>query len=295
MAGGRGSRAAGPDQPFRPARAVPSRYPIRDYPDITHSRHCQYPVPDWDVAYALTEGREVCNPRPEQMARIFQLSRPHTIGFLTYSEGCHDDLNKCLWSALGWDERADVQDVLREYARYFIGAEFEEPFAEGLLGLERDWIGPIRENAGIDATLERFRAMERTASPRVKRNWRFQQALYRAYYDAYLRARLRHETEREIAARAKLREAGSIGSRKAMAEAEAILDLIPVEPVAADLRARLFELAEALFQSISAQLSVAKYQAIAIDRGANLDGIDIPLSDAGWLRAQIRGHPWPRR
>jgi len=24
----------------------------------------QYPVPDWDVAFALTEGREVCNPRP---------------------------------------------------------------------------------------------------------------------------------------------------------------------------------------------------------------------------------------
>src|SRR5262249_13823528 len=29
--------------------ALPERYPIRDYPDITHSRTCQYPVPDWDV------------------------------------------------------------------------------------------------------------------------------------------------------------------------------------------------------------------------------------------------------
>src|SRR5256885_16604375 len=33
-------------------KAVPPRYPVRDYPDITHSRHCQYPVPDWDVAFA---------------------------------------------------------------------------------------------------------------------------------------------------------------------------------------------------------------------------------------------------
>ena len=40
------------------------RYPIRHYPDITHSRQSQYPVPDWDVAYAVTEGREVINPRP---------------------------------------------------------------------------------------------------------------------------------------------------------------------------------------------------------------------------------------
>jgi hypothetical protein len=267
--------------------SVPSRYPIRDYPDITHSRHCQYPVPDWDVAYALTEGREVNNPRPEQMARIFQVSRPYTVGFLTYSEGCHDDVNKFVWSALGWDERTGVRDVLREYARYFIASEFEESFADGLLGLERNWVGPVAENAGIDATLERFRAMERAASPRVKQNWRFQQALYRAYYDGYVRARLRHETELASAARAKLREARSIGSIKALNEAEAILNRIKAEPVAVDLRARLFELAEALFQSIHAQLSVAKYRALAIERGANLDGVDTPLTDANWLRGQI--------
>ncbi|HVV72541.1 MAG TPA: hypothetical protein VHI52_13760, partial [Verrucomicrobiae bacterium] len=30
---------------------VPQQYPIRHYPDITHSRQCQYVVPDWDVAY----------------------------------------------------------------------------------------------------------------------------------------------------------------------------------------------------------------------------------------------------
>ena len=44
---------------------VPAQYPIRHYPDITHSRQCQYPVPDWDIAYAVTEGRECINPRPE--------------------------------------------------------------------------------------------------------------------------------------------------------------------------------------------------------------------------------------
>src|SRR5439155_24883776 len=37
--------------------AVPEKYPIRHYPDITHSRQCQYPVPDWDTAFAVTEGR----------------------------------------------------------------------------------------------------------------------------------------------------------------------------------------------------------------------------------------------
>ena len=58
-------------------KAVPAKYPIRDYPDITHSLRCQYPVPDWDVAYSLTEGREVINPRPRDESTIFHaFARP---------------------------------------------------------------------------------------------------------------------------------------------------------------------------------------------------------------------------
>ena len=55
----------------------------------------------------------------------------------------------------------------------------------------------------------------------------------------------------------------------------------------ADWRARVFELAEALFQSIRMQLSVARYKAIAVDRGANLDTIDLPLNNRGWLKARF--------
>ena len=47
-------------------KAIPAKYPIRDYPDITHSLRCQYPVPDWDVAYSLTEGREVHQSAPSR-------------------------------------------------------------------------------------------------------------------------------------------------------------------------------------------------------------------------------------
>jgi hypothetical protein len=267
--------------------AIPSRYPIRDYPDITHSRTCQYPVPDWDVAFALTEGRECCNPRPVQTAHIFRYARPSTNGFITYSEGCHDDVNKMVWSALGWDERADVREVLRQYGRYFIGPALGDRFADGLFALEQNWTGPMLDNAGIDETLAQFRALERAAGPREKLNWRFQQALYRAYYDAYIRARARHEIGATDAARAALRQAKQAGSLKAMAEAEAILDRAAKETPAADLRARTAELAEALFQSIRAQLSVPKYHAINVGRGANLDSIDVPLSDAAWLRAEI--------
>ena len=44
---------------------------------------------------------------------------------------------------------------------------------------------------------------------------------------------------------------------------------------------------EALFQSIGMQLSVAKYQAIAIDRGAALDTLDFPLNNRRWLVDQF--------
>src|SRR5213082_399745 len=129
--------------------------------------------------------------------------------------------------------------------------------------------------------------MERRASPQERANWRFQQALYRAYYDAYQRRRLAYETELEQQALERLRGARAAGSLAAMQQAEAILDRADRDKVATDLRARVFELAEALFQSIRMQLSVPRYQAISVDRGANLDTIDMPLNNRGWLKQQF--------
>ncbi len=263
--------------------AVPQRYPIRHYPDITHSRQSQYPVPDWDVAYALTEGREVINPRPMDEANIFRLMNPYTIGFLAYSEGCNDDVNKAVWSSLGWNPDANVADILRDYSRYFIGERYADSFAQGLAALERNWRGPLAVNTGVYATLSQFQEMERGATPQLRANWRFQQALYRAYYDAYTRARLLSETELEAKAMAELRNAEATGSLAAMTRAEETLNRAATEPARPEWRARIFELAEALFQSIRMQLSVPRYQAISVDRGANLDTVDAPLNNRLWL------------
>ena len=159
---------------------VPDRYAIRGYPDITHSMRCEYPVPDWDLAYALTEGREVINPRPTDHTIIFQRYKQPTLGVITYSEGCNDDVNKAIWSRLCWDPRAQPVETLREYSRYFIGPQFADDFAQGLLALEQNWRGSLATNDGVMKTLKKLHAMERAAGPRLRRNWRFQQALYRA-------------------------------------------------------------------------------------------------------------------
>jgi hypothetical protein len=262
---------------------VPKRYPIRNYPDITHSLQSQFPVPDWDVAYAVTESREVINPRPLDQAAIFRRTQPYTVGFLTYSEGCNDDVNKFVWSGLGWDPNANVLDILRQYSRYFIGDEYEDSFAQGLLALERNWRGPLAANAGVYTTLEQFQSMERASSPETRLNWRFQQALYRAYYDAYIRRRLLYETGLEESAMDRLRDAKSTGAIEAVDRAQEILDRSAATHPAEDWRARIFELAEALFQSIRMQLSVEKYKAISVDRGATLDTVDAPLNSRRWL------------
>jgi hypothetical protein len=55
--------------------ALPKRYPIRHYPDITHTRECEFPVPDWDLSFASTEGREPINPRPRQYTTIFRATQ----------------------------------------------------------------------------------------------------------------------------------------------------------------------------------------------------------------------------
>ncbi|MGC2401793.1 MAG: hypothetical protein WA510_18500 [Acidobacteriaceae bacterium] len=289
-------------------RRLPAQYPIRFYPDITHSLGCQFPVPDWDVAYALTEGRETINPRPMSQAGILRNFLPQTIGFITYSEGCNDDANKFLWSALGWDPQRSVSDVLRDYSHYFAGSEQAEGLSQGLMRLEEDWRGPLATNTSVAVTIAQFQDMERIAAPPLLGNWRFQQALYRAYYDAYLQSRLALETaavERALDVLRRVNGAGwmpaplEIGGppssgppngadpRLLLDEAAGMLKQSLLQSAAGSLRDRVLELGEALFQSIRMQLDVTRYRAEAVVRGANLETLDYPVSDGPWLLARI--------
>ena len=274
-------------------KRIPKQYPIRHYPDITHSFSSQYSVPEWDLAYPLTEAREAINPRPIGESQIFKAIQPYTIGFLAYSEGCNDDVNKIVWSSLGWNPDANLRDVLREYGRYFIADNYADDYAEALLSLERDWNGPLVSNANVEMTLNRFQSMERRATPQILLNWRFQQGLYRAYYDAFVKSRLLQETADEQKADAQLRDAKRTGSLTAMNEAEKILDRAATDEAARGYRGRVLELGEALYQSIRMQLSTEKYQGQP-GRGANLDTLDTPLNNRTWLKmkfAEIRQLP----
>jgi len=187
----------------------------------------------------------------------------------------------------GWDPDADVTEILRQYSRYFISARHAESFSQGLFGLERNWRGPLARNESVLPTLERFRSIERDASSQELANWRFQQALYRANYDAYVRERLIRETAIEEKAIEILTHAETVGAAQTMNEAERILAEADSLRKGSSERQRAFELAEALFQSVRMQLSVPKYKAIELSRGANLDAIDFPLNNRRWLLARF--------
>src|SRR5580692_7035822 len=122
---------------------IPAHYPIRYYPDITHTIHAEFPVPEWDVAFAVTQARESINPRPTDYKKIFHHMMPASMGFLTYSEGVNDDMNKFVWSGLGWNPDQDVSQILREWARWFISPKYETALAQAVLDLEQDWHGPL--------------------------------------------------------------------------------------------------------------------------------------------------------
>jgi hypothetical protein len=266
---------------------IPAKYPIRYYPDITHTIHAEFPVPEWDVAFAVTEARESINPRPTDYKKVFDHMMPSSIGFLTYSEGVNDDMNKFVWSGLGWDPNQDVSQILREWARWFISPKYETGLAQAVLNLESDWHGPLLPRTSVDDTLREVQTIEHEATPQMLLSWRFQQILYRAYYDGYVRQRLLYETGLEQQANDVLRNAQRTGSLLAMEDATRILDQATTKPAAEDLRNRIFAMAEALYQSIHAQLSVDKYKAIAISRGANLDTIDFPLNNRVYLKDQF--------
>ena len=290
-----GGIVCGPSSPPIPStrRRLDPRYPIRHYPDITHNVRCQYPVPWWDPALAMTLGREAINPRPVQFEEIHRAFAPFTAGFLSYSDGVHDDVNKVLWSRLAWDPDTPVREILIEYARFFFAPDVAESAADGILALERDWIGPLRDNGGVEATLALWEGLERRA-PHLDANWRWQMCQLRVVYDAYTRHRLIHESALEDRANAELAGAEARGSGAAMGAASAVLNRAETDRVRPDLRRRIDALCEALFRSIGLQTSVTRYHASGAERGCILDFVDHPLNSRWWLEdefAAVRAMP----
>ncbi len=263
---------------------TPEQYLVRHYPDITHCVRCQYPMPDWDRAFAHTLGREPICPRPLDMAHIHNRYAPLTSGFVTYSDGIHDDLNKFIWSALGWDPDSDIRAVVRDYAKTFFGDDVADAAAKGLFLLEENWRGPIAKNTTIEKTLALWKDIAGKDDAQLEKNWRLQMYLFRAYYDAYVKEKDAAETAAERRAYDFLKQAKGDGLRDAVVAARQELAAAVEAKPGAELRSEIERLGRMLLDSIGFQLSVEPpYLAKNKERGAVLDWLDQPLNDRPWL------------
>ncbi|MEZ6046181.1 MAG: hypothetical protein R3C11_11550 [Planctomycetaceae bacterium] len=263
-----------------------AKYKFRLYPDITHNKLCQYIVPEWDPAFANTLGREAINPRPVEFAATHNLFAPYSDGFISYSDGVHDDVNKIIYSMRSSNPDADVREILIQYCRYFFDPMLAEEAADGILALEQNWRGSLTENGGVEGTLRTWQGLAYRA-PQLQTNWRWQMNLVRACYDAYTRRRLIYETELAEEANRILLAADQLGVEKAMEEATTILNRTKTEPVSPKLRKEIEELCLGLFESIALQTSVPLYEASGVERGAFLDFIDYPLNNRWWYEDQF--------
>jgi len=265
---------------------LPKQYKLRWYPDITHIVRCQYPIPWLDAAWGVTIGREPVSPRPVDFAAIYHNDYRFTDGFLSYSDGIHDDFNKNLWTQLAWEPDRPVRDIAAEYARFFFRPDMAIVGADEILALETNLRGSISDNGSIDGTLRQWQRIERQLGGKAT-NWRFDMHLFRAYYDAYTRHRQLYETDLEKLALKKLGEAEQIGVPTALSEARAILERTTTQHPNEEWLKRTEALADLLFQKIGYQTSVPKYQGSGPERGCMMDFVNYPLNDRWWLEDQF--------
>ena len=267
---------------------LPQQYEIRRYPDITHNLRGMFPVPHWDGKMAQSLGREGINPRPGHNQKVHNAFDEYASGFGTYSDGIHDDLNKVVWSALGWDPDADLHEIVVDYGRLFFGEDVGEDVAEGLWMLQENMTGNFIENDGVPVTLAKWRAIGEKVSPKVRKSWRYQNYLMRAIFDDYTRNRCIEEMKYEEAAYAALAKAPKMGSAKAIAAAKKEFARVDANTFAPAMRQEMAELAEDMFNSIGWQFSIkSPYFTRNAERGALLDKLDQPLNDRPWLESQF--------
>ena len=100
-------------------------------------------------------------------ATVANLRRQRATGFMAYSEGVFDDVNKVLLAGLSSGAFGSAEDVLREYAaRYFGGRESD---ASAWARWLRAWGEPFSND--VDAARREFDRL----APKARPGWRFDQ------------------------------------------------------------------------------------------------------------------------
>lgn len=266
--------------------ALHGDYPIRFYPDVTHSVRCEYPVHfeknDWHYAFACCFGRESADPRPLEYKHLYDITKDYLCGSVSYSDGIHDDVNKVIFSALDFDSSQGTQTILNDYARAFFYKTDYKKITDLILSLEKNWEGDPAENDGIFSTYNKAVSLLKSC-PELKNNFRFVMLLFRAECDLLIKTRFEKETAIVKKAKQKILE-NDITSAKEILLADLDEDY-------KNLRKKTDDHAAALYDLIGMQLDVARFGGTHWERGCTLESIDRPITDRQYLLGKIsRGY-----
>ena len=272
-------------RPAGPRRACPScgRRSRAKYPDPRLPRHHAQPAvpvsrsPTGTSPSPSTEGREAINPRPlRRGGDLPGLRRPTRSASSPTPKAATTTSTSSSGARWAGTRTPTSLDILRQYGRYFIGPRRDaDRLRAGAARARTNWQGRCSTNTPVETTLQQFQDMERAtrrASCSTGGFSRRSTALLRRLrpQPADLRDRLAGSGDGPPCAR-RGRPARS-GDRAGRGDPGTGVD----ERRSAEPPARVFELAEALFQSIRMQLSVGAVQGDRRGRGATLDTIDAP-------------------
>ena len=275
---------------------LPSQYVMRHYPEICHPRWSQYPIPKWDRIFAVVWPRNRCiYMMPTMMLNIYKSTREGTDGILPYSHtGTYNDLNKFVWSAAAWNPEIDVETILTDYAKVFFAHNFikhphenrnensfsreelidaaVEEVVKGLLLLESNWVGPLRNNSSTEAALQQWKLIaDCIGGP--QNNWRVEMMLYKARIDAQIKRKYDLEMQLESEAYKILENAGNTGIETAISQAKATLARIDSQ----------FQTKEEFLHEISELGLTGKFG----DLDEIADNIYTSFNDRYWIEKQL--------
>ncbi len=125
--------------------------------------------------------------------------------------------------------------------------------------------------------------IEERSSSDVRANFRFQMGLLRAYFDAYVQKRLIYETYLEQKAKEYLGDYAETSPGVAIENCKLTLAKAWREPIYPKYKIKCEKLADDLYKSIGAQLTIERHVAMS-GRG---NFIDYPLNDAAWIFSEL--------
>lgn len=137
-------------------------------------------------------------PLPKRFRRIFDQVKDRVTGYVYYSEGIYEDINKLCVQQFYWND-ADEQETLRAYARFYLPGCREEDFVALCELLEENHLAPDVARAKprdkeaeatylerIDRALGLVRKMDAAILPSMRDGWRWRMLVCRAELDREL-------------------------------------------------------------------------------------------------------------